>query len=135
VSLTHLLDTDVVIDVLRRRSPDAKARIVALGRGVGVSAVTEMELRYGVARSSRPADNVRAVEEFLSFVTVQPFDRSAAVHAGEIRADLASAGTPIGAYDVLLAGHARALSLVLVTGNIREFSRVDGLRVLDWAGA
>jgi len=132
---THLLDTDVVIDVLRRSSPEARPRLEALGDGIAVSSVSEMELRYGAARSARPADNVRAVDEFLSFVTVLSFDRPAAIHAGEIRADLAGSGRSIGAYDVLLAGHARARSVVMVTGNVREFSRVDGLRVLDWARA
>jgi tRNA(fMet)-specific endonuclease VapC len=135
VSRTHLLDTDVVVDVLRRRSPDARARLESFGEGVSVSSISEMELRYGAARSARPADNARAVEEFLSFVSIEPFDRGAAVHSGEIRADLARAGRPIAAYDVLLAGHARALSVVLVTGNAQEFSRVDGLRVLDWPRA
>lgn len=132
---THMLDTDVVVEVLRRRRPEARTRLEALGHGIAVSSVSVMELRHGAARSDRPADNVRAVEEFLSFVTVLSFDRTAAVHAGEIRAELARAGTTIGAYDVLLAGHARALSMVLVTGTLREFSRVDGLRVLDWARA
>ncbi|GAA4842953.1 tRNA(fMet)-specific endonuclease VapC [Luteimicrobium xylanilyticum] len=127
-----VLDTDVVIDVLRSRSPLMLERFSEHGDALTVSAVTVAELHFGAARSSAPSSNRAAVEEFLAFLEVLPFDAAAAAHAGEIRGALTAAGTPIGGYDVLIAGHARSVAAVLVTGNVREFSRVDGLRVVDW---
>ncbi|PJI95182.1 type II toxin-antitoxin system VapC family toxin [Luteimicrobium subarcticum] len=127
-----VLDTDVVIDVVRARSPQMLTRFREHAGSLAISSVSYAELRYGAARSQSPDVNRAAVDEFASFLRVAPFDAAAAAHAGDIRAALASAGTPIGAYDVLIAGHARALGAVLVTGNTRELSRVDGLRVVDW---
>ncbi|MGC5165900.1 type II toxin-antitoxin system VapC family toxin [Luteimicrobium sp. DT211] len=127
-----VLDTDVVIDVLRSRSPVMLERFSEHDDAIAVSAVTVAELHYGAARSSAPSSNRTAVEEFLAFLEVLPLDAAAAAHSGEIRGALAAAGTPIGGYDVLIAGHARSVGAVLVTGNLREFSRVDGLRVVDW---
>jgi tRNA(fMet)-specific endonuclease VapC len=127
-----VLDTDVVIDVLRARSAAMLTRFTEHADGVAISAVTMSELCYGAAHSASPASNRAAVDEFASFLDVLPFDAAAAAHAGEIRAELVAAGMAIGGYDVLIAGHARAVGAVLVTGNVREFSRVDGLRVVDW---
>jgi tRNA(fMet)-specific endonuclease VapC len=128
----YVLDTDVVIDVLRSRSPVLLRRFSEHDDALAVSAVTVAELHFGAARSSSPSSNRAAVDEFLAFLDVLPFDVDAAAHAGEIRGALTTAGTPIGGYDVLIAGHARSVGAVLVTGNVREFSRVDGLRVVDW---
>lgn len=132
MTLTHLLDTDVVIDVLRNRQDEARERLAAMGSGVAVSAVTVMELAYGAARSGDPHASRSAVDEFLSFVTVVELDVDAATHAGEVRAELAASGRPIGAYDVLIAGTARSRGMLLVTGNVGEFGRVDGLRLSPW---
>jgi tRNA(fMet)-specific endonuclease VapC len=127
-----VLDTDVVIDVLRSRSPVVLERFTEHDDALGVSAVTVAELRFGAARSSAPSANRAAVDEFLAFLEIVAFDGDAAAQAGEVRGALAAAGTPIGGYDVLIAGHTRSVGAVLVTGNVREFSRVDGLRVVDW---
>ncbi|GMA23130.1 ribonuclease VapC [Luteimicrobium album] len=127
-----VLDTDVVIDALRSRSPVLLQRFSEHDDALAVSAMTVAELQYGAARSSAPSSNRAAVDEFLAFLDVLPFDAVAAAHAGEIRGALAAAGTPIGGGDVLIAGHARSVGAVLVTGNVRELSRVDGLRVVDW---
>lgn len=99
---------------------------------MAVSTITVAELAYGVERSSRPDQNRGAVEEFLALLEVMPLDASAAEHAGRIRAELAITGTPIGAYDALIAGQARSRGLVVVTNNTREFARVPGLLLEDW---
>lgn len=74
------------------------------------------------------------MEGFLARLEVKDFDPSAAAHTGQIRAELAKAGTPIGPYDQMIAGHARSLGLIVVTNNASEFSRVQGIRVENWAG-
>jgi tRNA(fMet)-specific endonuclease VapC len=126
------VDTDVCIEVLRRRRPDLHARFASHDADLAVSSLTVSELHFGAARSSDPRHNARAVEEFLGFLHVLAFSAADAQSAGQVRAELARVGMPIGAYDVLIAGQARARSLVLVTGNLTEFRRVDGLRVEDW---
>ncbi len=97
-----------------------------------VSTITQMELTYGAEKSAAVARNLNVVEGFLARLEVMAFDSPAAAHAGQIRAELARAGTPIGPYDQMIAGHARALGLIVVTNNAQEFSRVPGLRVENW---
>ena len=128
-----LLDTNIVIFALRDRTPTLRERLTEHFGRMAVSAITIAELQYGIERSSDPARNRRATDEFLSLVEVQPLSAAAAEHAGEIRAALAAVGRPIGAYDVLIAGHARAAGLTVVTNNVREFDRVPGLLVEDWS--
>jgi tRNA(fMet)-specific endonuclease VapC len=131
----YLLDTNILIALLRDRGDAARPRLRAADGRVAVSTISEMELEYGIERSRDPARNRQAVDELLSLVEVIPFDTAAAMHAGRIRAVLAGRGTPIGPYDGLLAGHARSLGMVVVTDNTREFSRVPGLEVEDWLAA
>ncbi len=91
-----------------------------------------MELLYGAAVSARPRHHRQEVEDFVDRLAVLDFDTDAAAHAADIKADLKAKGTPIGVHDTLIAGHARSRSLILVTGNLKEFRRVDGLRCTDW---
>jgi tRNA(fMet)-specific endonuclease VapC len=79
-----------------------------------------------------PERNLSVVEGFAARREVLAFDQMAAIHTGQLRAELARSGTPIGPYDQLIAGHARSRGLILVTNNRREFDRVPGLRVEDW---
>lgn len=134
MSIRYLLDTTIVIAALRRHGLELRDRLASESTRISTSSITAMELEYGVAKSSDPARNRAATERVLALVEVLPFDRRAAEHAGEIRAELAQHGTPIGAYDVLIAGAARSSGLILVTNNTREFERVPGLRVEDWTG-
>lgn len=97
-----------------------------------VSSVTLMELVYGAERSAQPDRNRRDIEAFVARLRVLPYDREAAEHTGRIRAELARAGTPIGPYDQMIAGHARSRGLTVVTANTREFERVPGIAVEDW---
>jgi len=125
-----LLDTNAVIEVLR-----GNASVVARLRerapaDVGVSAIVMHELFFGAYRSARVAANVARVDG-LRF-EVAAFEREDARAAGAVRAALATAGAGIGPYDVLIAGQALARGVVLVTHNVREFGRVEGLKVEDW---
>jgi tRNA(fMet)-specific endonuclease VapC len=134
VTLDYLLDTNVLVAWLRgRRTPDPARFDAARGRSA-VSTVTVMELEYG-CELARDPDAARAdTSGLLALMAVVPFDRAAAAQAGRVRAALRRAGTPIGPHDALIAGHALALGLTVVTRNTREFARVPGLRVEDWAG-
>jgi tRNA(fMet)-specific endonuclease VapC len=131
-AMRFLLDTNAVIALVndpgctlarrvRRRAPSE----------VGVSAVVMHELYYGAWRSQRREHNLAVVDGLR--LEVLSFDQEDARHAGEIRAVLAAQGQPIGAYDVLIAGQARARGLTLVSRNLREFVRVAGLAVADWS--
>lgn len=129
--MTHLLDTDVCIAVLRGRDAGAQIRLRAMPEAA-ISTITIAELAHGAARSSAPDTNEAEVRGLAAALRVIELDADAAWHAGRIRADLARNGTPIGGYDVLIAGVARSRDLTLVTGNVREFRRVPGLRIEKW---
>jgi tRNA(fMet)-specific endonuclease VapC len=128
-----MLDTDTCIGLIRRRSPTALRRLRSRSVGqVGISSITLAELAFGAARSSQPEQSRAALEEFLLALDVAPYDENAAFAYGPVRAALASAETPIGPLDTLIAAHALTLDVTLVTHNRREFERVRGLRVDDW---
>lgn len=130
--LKYLLDTNLCIRVLRDRPQGLRERFNAEASSLSISSVVLYELLFGAAKSARPVENRNAVEAFAARIEVLDFDADAAAHAGEIRADLERQGRSIGSYDVLIAGHARSRGLVVVTGNLGEFERVDGLRCEDW---
>jgi tRNA(fMet)-specific endonuclease VapC len=130
--LKFMLDTNIAIYVIKRRPPSLRP---VFNQHVGqlcISTITFAELMHGVEKSSVPERNLRTVEDFISRIEVLPYDNDAAVHYGDIRADLERKGTTIGVNDLHIAGHARSHGLVLVTNNTREFERVEGLRVIDW---
>ena len=130
------LDTNAAIALLERVGSPVHARLKSAlrsGETVVVSSVVVFELANGAARSGRPDANARRIGEFLAGeIPVLSLDADDAVEAGRIRADLRRAGTPIGPYDILIAGQARRRNAVLVTANNREFERVAGLRLEDW---
>lgn len=131
--MRYLLDTNAVIAVLNDpHGPVAERLRKCPPEDVGVSAIVLYELYYGAFRSQRMDRNLELVDS-LRF-GVLPFDLGDARHAGEIRAWLAQQGMPIGAYDIQIAGQARARDLILVTRNMREFDRVDGLKIENWHG-
>ena len=131
----YMLDTNLCIRVLRDRPQSIRARFNAEADGLCISTIVLTELLHGAAKSARPIENRTEVERFANRLIVLPFDADAAGHAAEIRATLEREGRQIGGYDVLIAGHARSRGLVVVTGNLGEFSRVDGLRSEDWLPA
>ncbi|MEW5683941.1 MAG: tRNA(fMet)-specific endonuclease VapC [Pseudomonadota bacterium] len=130
--LRYLLDTNVCIRVLRDRPPEARERFNLEADSLCISAVVLTELLHGAAKSNRPEHHRAEVERFAARLEVLPFDDIAADHAADIRATLERKGQPIGGYDLLIAGHARSRGLTVVTGNLVEFGRVDGLRCEDW---
>ncbi len=127
-----MLDTNLCIRVLRDRPQGLRARFNAEAGALCISTVVLAELLHGAGKSAKPMENRREVERFAARLAVLAFDVDAAAHAAEIRTALQRRGLPIGAYDVLIAGHARSRGLVVVTGNLGEFVRVDGLRCEDW---
>jgi tRNA(fMet)-specific endonuclease VapC len=129
--MRYLLDTNAVIGLLN----DASSKLAQRARrerpdDIAISAIVAHELFYGAFKSERAAHNVALVDS-LQFVVLD-FDKEDARQAGEVRALLASRGTPIDPYDVLIAGQARARKLTLVTHDTDEFRRVPGLRFDDW---
>lgn len=131
--LRYMLDTNLCIRVLRDRPQALRERFNAEATGLCVSSIVVYELLVGAEKSAKPVEVRQEVERFLARLAVLQFDESAAAHAAEIRARLERRGSPIGPYDTLIAGHARSRGLIVITGNLEEFSRVDGLRSEDWA--
>jgi tRNA(fMet)-specific endonuclease VapC len=101
-------------------------------QAICTSSVTLAELHYGIEKSTRPFENLKVLEQFASNLVVLPFSAEAAAHFGQIRAELERAGTPVGAYDLMIGAHARAEGLIVVTNNTREFARMPGVRVENW---
>ena len=133
MGLTHLLDTNICVAVIRMRSPRALARLQTMTPGsVGISIITVSELQFGAAKSQNPQRNRQALEQFLLPLEILDYDSTAAAHYGDVRAVLEKAGTPIGPLDTLIAAHARSLNVTVVTNNLSEFRRVRGLKVEDW---
>ncbi|GLQ63983.1 type II toxin-antitoxin system tRNA(fMet)-specific endonuclease VapC [Gluconobacter cerinus] len=130
--LRYLLDTNFCIRVLRDRPQGLRERFNDNAEALCISDVVLYELLYGAEKSQNPLKTRREVEHFAARLSVLPFDDDAAVHTAEIRAYLETRGCVIGPYDLMIAGHARSRGLVVVTGNLREFTRVNGLRSEDW---
>lgn len=127
-----MLDANLCIRVLRDKPPSFRQRFKSDAHLLGISTIVLHELFYGAARSSRPDAERANVEEFAAHLSVLDFDWAASEHAADIKATLAKTGNLIGPNDLLIAGHARSLGLKLITGNLREFTLVDGLRCEDW---
>jgi len=131
------LDTNIVIFGLNGRIPAIDARLqqeLTAGTTLLIPSIVLFELRYGIAKSTRPEVSGRVLDAFLADgFDILRFDAEDAAEAGDIRAVLEGAGTPIGAYDTLIAAQARRRGAILVTGKRREFERVPGLMVTDWA--
>ena len=134
--MSYLLDTNAVIALLRDEPAIFRKRLrraVSRGAAIAVSSIVLYELWYGVARSARRRENAERLRVFLSgSIEVSAFDEEDAKAAGELRATLEGAGTPIGPYDLLIAAQALRSGATLVTANVAEFTRVPGLQWQDW---
>jgi tRNA(fMet)-specific endonuclease VapC len=131
-----MLDADVCVSAIRRSSPGVLARLRAFAPGdVAISQIVRFELEYGVCHSRDPETNRALLDHFLRYIETLDWGESQAQEAAIIRCELARVGRPIGAYDVLIAAHARSLATPLVTHNTREFRRVAGLMIEDWESA
>ncbi len=131
--LKYMLDTNIVIYVIKRRPVALLEVFNQHARQMCISSITLAELLHGVEKSTMPDHNLRQVEDFISRLEVLTYGSKAATHYGDIRADLERKGTPIGVNDLHIAGHARSEGLTLVTNNLREFERVEALRLVNWA--
>jgi len=130
--LAYMLDTNICIYVMKNYPQDLRAKFNSLAERLCISSITLGELYYGAEKSARRADNLIAVEHFVARLDVLPFDPKAAAHYGQVRAELERAGTPCGPHDMQIGGHARSQGLIIVTNNMREFSRIKGIRVENW---
>ena len=133
--LRYLLDTNIVIYTMKNRPKEVRDAFRRHYGQICISSVTYMELVFGTERSANPEQNLRVLEGFAARLDVLSYGTDAATHTGQIRAELAATGTPIGPYDQMIAGHARSLGLIVVTNNVKEFTRVEGLRVDNWVAA
>ncbi|NNJ93087.1 MAG: tRNA(fMet)-specific endonuclease VapC [Gammaproteobacteria bacterium] len=130
--LKYMLDTNIVIYTIKNR-PEAVRKAFNQHEGqMCISSITWGELVFGAERSSQPERNLADIEAMAARLDVLSFDSPAATHFGQLRSELYNNGQPIGPYDMMIAGHARATGLTLVTNNLSEFERVPGLRVENW---
>ena len=130
--LRYMLDTNLCIEVLRNPNSPAASRFKANEACLSISTISLHELHHGADKSRRPTHQRALIESLTARLSVLEFDAEAANHSGNIHCVLGQTGNLIGAYDMLIAGHARSRGLTIVTNNLREFQRVDGLRCEDW---
>ena len=134
--MSYLLDTNAVIALLTNRPPSVRERLrqeVSASVSIGISSIVLFELWYGVARSQHRAQNAERLRTFLAGnISIFHFEEEHAEIAGDLRAELDRAGTPIGPYDLMIAAQALRAGMILVTANVTEFRRVRGLVWQDW---
>ena len=132
--MKYMLDTNIIA-YIRNDRPEHVRKMFRKYKpeDLCISAITLAELEYGICNSSVPAQNRTALMMLLSGIEVVPFDANAAREYGSIRSALKKRGSLIGANDMLIAAHAKALNVTLVTNNLREFERIDGLKTENWA--
>lgn len=131
--MRYLLDTNICIYIAKRHPAKVLSRLEQLQPGdVGMSVVTFLELTYGAWNSRHLEENLARLEQLERLIPALPLETKVAQHYGRVRTDLERKGLPIGAYDLLIAAHALSLGLTLVTNNLREFRRVEGLKVENW---
>lgn len=130
--LKYMLDTNIVIYTIKNRPSEVRALFKQHDGQMCISTITLGELIYGAEKSAQPEKNLEVVESMAARLDVLPFTNQDAAHFGQVKAELASKGTPIGPYDTVIAGHARSQGMILVTNNTKEFDRVSGLRLENW---
>lgn len=130
--LTFMLDTNIAIHVIKQRPIAALNKFNQYAARICVSSITVAELYFGAENSQNMAKNLVQVDDFLSRLVILDYDIQAASHYGNIYADLTKKGNVISENDMHIAGHARSRGLILVTNNLREFERVEGLRLDNW---
>lgn len=131
--MTYMLDTNICIYAMKNKPLIVRERFNFFQNQLCISSVTLMELAVGAEKSMYKEKAFKALDIFKDSLMVLEFDDNASYHTANIKATLEKQGTPIGAYDTMIAGHARSLGLIVVTNNEKEFKRVDGLRVENWA--
>ena len=130
--LTYLLDTNIVIYVMKRRPVEVLTLFNQNASRMAISSITLAELFHGAEKSAKVSDNLLAIEDFCSRLEALPYGARAAQHYGRVRGGLEKGGTPIGINDLHIAAHARSEGLVVVTNNMGEFARVPALQLENW---
>ena len=130
--LKYLLDTNIVIYVLKRRPKEVLEVFNINASRMAISSITLSELLYGAEKSQNIDRNLEAIEEFISHLDVLPYDAKASQHYGQIKAALEKRGEIIGENDIHIAAHTISQGLILVTNNLREFKRVPNLALENW---
>ena len=130
--LKYMLDTNIAIYTIKNRPAEAREAFKAHDGQMCISTITLMELMYGAEASLAVEQNLRDIEGFAARLDVLPYDSKAAAHTGQLRAELKKMGRPIGAYNEMIAGHARSQGLVVVTNNTKQFDYVPGIRLENW---
>ncbi|HLB58092.1 MAG: twitching motility protein PilT [Gammaproteobacteria bacterium RIFCSPHIGHO2_02_FULL_42_13] len=132
--MKYMLDTNICIYLIKKRPENVIDKFQSLKLGdVCFSSITLSELFYGVEKSQRKQKNTSALEKFILPLDILPFDDKAAYQYGALRAYLERKGTPIGSMDLMIAAHALSIRAILVTNNVKEFSRVPKLTLENWA--
>jgi len=130
--LKYMLDTNILIYTIKNRPEQVRQAFKQHDNQMCISAVTLGELVYGAERSAQPERNLANIEGLIARLEVAPFDKHASEHFGQLRTELYNTGKSIDPYDMMIAGHARSMGLILVTNNQKEFERVPGLRIENW---
>ncbi len=131
--MKYMLDTNICIYIIKNNPAIVRERFETLNIGdIGVSSITSSELFYGVFKSQNRIQNRKALDGFLLPLMIDEYDYDASIYYGEVRASLEKSGNIIGPLDLQIAAHALSLGVTLVTNNIKEFERVEGLRLENW---
>ena len=131
--MKYMLDTNICIYIVKKKYAQILDKFSSISpNDICISSIVLAELEFGICKSKFSLKNSVAIAVLLSSIEVVPFDRNAAKEYGDIRAKLERNGTPIGFNDMLIAAHARALNLTLVTNNVKEFSRIENLNLENW---
>ncbi len=131
--MRFLLDTNICIYIIKQKPISVRQRFQSVNTGhIGISIVTLAELEYGAAKSKNPIRNRETLKVFCAPFEIIDFNEEDARIFGKIRTDLEQRGQPIGSYDLLIAAQALSRGLIIVTNNIKEFSRIDGLVIENW---
>ena len=131
--MQFLFDTNAVISLLGQKSEALTDRVLACSEGeIGIPAIVSHKLYFGAYKSQKVSFNLETIRLLLRDFVVLPFDDEDSRQAGEVRAELRKSGSPIGPYDVLIAGQAKARDLILISNNVREFEHVSDLQLEDW---
>lgn len=131
--MQYLLDTNICIYIIKKKPIVVLKKFMEFDIGqICISSVTYAELMYGIEKSQYPEKNRSALEQFTVPLKIVPFEEKAACCYGQMRAQLERSGLPIGALDLMIAAHAYCLNAVLVTNNVKEFSRLSQLKIENW---
>ena len=131
--IKYLLDTNMCIYLIKKQPPKVLSHFQLIQiKQLYIPSITIFELYYGIEKNDSHERNLNALEHFIAPLTIVDFNFNAAITAAKIRSDLEKKGTPIGSYDIQIAAIALSLDMVLLTNNIREFERINGLKLENW---